>query len=147
MGNLDQQVANVLATHLGPADQVEFYDYGAIQGGSAAKKQVKRAFWQVLTGSSTSGHKAEDYLAAAVTNNELVLLPVKFKTGMTGMSFKPVGEQPIRCPRHKAVASVSEVKTGRGHRSVRVQLTLPDGTTKEVDFFDNPDRWGALGKG
>jgi hypothetical protein len=144
MGHFHEKLHGILSPHLDPRDPVELCDYGTIQGGSELAQELRRAAWQMVTGSSTSAHKAHSYVAVAVTARAVVMMPVKFATGLLGMKFKPIaGRPPELYPRQSVLIEVGPPGQGR-QPSVPVRFTMPDGSARQIEFYDNPQSWPAL---
>ena len=83
-------------------------------------------------------------MAVAVTARAVVIMPVKFATGLLGMKFKPIaGRPPEIHPRQSVSIEVGPPAQGR-QPSVPVRFTMTDGSARQVDFYDNPQSWPVL---
>lgn len=146
MGILQSKVEKVLAAHIPAGETVELYDYGTIQG-SATATEIKRT-WHVVSGSSTASHKAFDYVAVAITESSVVMLPVRFKSGLLGTRLVPVKKRELRVEnRATAQFTAAEIEKNRGmwnQDSVVVRLLFEGETGCIVEFYDNPANWPAL---
>jgi len=140
MGILEKRVREVLSGHVADGALVQLFDYGTV---ARAGTGARAAAWQIVTGSSTAEHNAHDYVAVAVCQDTITFLPVQFKAGLLGMKFKPVkgteAETFLRGQLQVAVGPVGDI--GHGRQAVPVVFTLPDGSERQIEFYDNPQAW------
>jgi hypothetical protein len=143
--NFDNSVNAILAGVIPQGETVRLFSYG-LDKLSQSEGDSGMFIKAGITNSTTGAYKYYKYFIVAITDTNIYFIPAKYEGTMTANLVQNM-EIPVEMYNLQNIGrEIGAVSAGGAMSlpSVDVKFMLPDGTSKEVQFYQNVEQWKQI---